>query len=37
MAKAVLPADLPDGLGVEKVKPGDINLMPSLVPHAAYK
>lgn len=37
MAKAVHPADLLDGLGVEKVKPGDINLTPSLVPHAVAK
>ena len=34
MARAVLPADLLDGLGVERIEPRDVNLTPGLVPHA---
>lgn len=37
MARAVLPADLLDGLGIEKVDPQKVNLAPSLVPHAQVR
>lgn len=34
MASAVLPPDLINGLGIEKVEARDVNLTPLLVPHA---
>lgn len=34
MALAVLPRDLIDGLGIERIEPALVNLTPELVPHA---
>lgn len=37
LARLILPADLMDGLGIERIPANDVNLTPYLVPHAMIK